>query len=326
MGAGRFSLQPPFESRPTPAATTMSVLICGSLAFDTITNFPGRFEQQILPEHVHILNVSFLVPTMRREFGGCAGNIAYTLHLLGGAPLVMGAVGSDGDSYLSRMRGWGMDISQILVRADSYTAQAMIITDQDNNQITAFHPGAMQSAHEVTVPPARKDITLGIIAPDGREAMRSHAAQMAALGIPFVFDPGQNLPLFDGPELQAMVNQARWVAVNDYEGRMLCERIGTTIDALSRQPNLDGVIVTLGAEGCELWQKGQRTLVPGVTATAVLDPTGCGDAFRGALLHGLSLGWDLARCVALGNQVGALKIAQHGCQNHQIPAALIAAA
>ena len=304
----------------------MSVLICGSLAFDTISNFAGRFAQQILPEHVHILNVSFLVPTMRREFGGCAGNIAYTLHLLGGTPVVMGAVGSDSEPYMTRLHGWGVETSQILVKGDSYTAQAMIITDSDNNQITAFHPGAMQSAHEVRVPADRSDITLGIIAPDGREAMRSHAAQMAAAGIPFVFDPGQNLPLFDGPELATMVDQARWVAVNDYEGRMLCERIGTTLEALSRRPNLKGVIVTLGDQGCELWQQGQRTHVPGVAASAVLDPTGCGDAFRGALLHGLSLGWDLPRCVALGNQVGALKIAQHGCQNHRIPAAVIAAA
>ena len=304
----------------------MSVLICGSLAFDTITNFPGRFAQQILPEHVHILNVSFLVPTMRREFGGCAGNIAYTLHLLGGAPLVMGAVGSDGDSYLSRMRGWGMDISQILVRADSYTAQAMIITDQDNNQITAFHPGAMQLAHSTVVPVARGDITLGIIAPDGRDAMISHAAQLAAANIPFVFDPGQGLPMFDGDELRAFVAQATWVAVNDYEGAMLCERMGTTLEALSREPNLQGVIVTLGAEGCDLWLAGERTHVPGVAATEVLDPTGCGDAFRGALLHGLSLGWPLARCVALANQVGAIKIAQRGGQNHSVPAELIAAA
>ena len=304
----------------------MSVLICGSLAFDTITNFPGRFSQQIMPDKVHILNVSFLVPTMRREFGGCAGNIAYTLSLLGGAPLVMAALGNDGGDYLLRLQAWGLDTSQVLQAADTYTAQCMIITDQDNNQITAFHPGAMQLAHNTVVPVDRGDISLGIIAPDGRDAMLSHAGQLAAAKIPFVFDPGQGLPMFDGDELRAFVAQATWVAVNDYEAAMLCERLGTTLEALSREPNLQGVIVTLGAEGCDLWVAGERTHVPGVAATEVLDPTGCGDAFRGALLHGLSLGWPLARCVALGNQVGAIKIAQRGGQNHTVPAALIAAA
>jgi adenosine kinase len=304
----------------------MSVLICGSLAFDTITNFHGRFAQQILPEQVHILNVSFLVPTLRRDYGGCAGNIAYTLRQLGGAPLVMAAIGSDGADYLQRLQGWGLDTSLVRNVADSYTAQAIIITDEDNNQITAFHPGAMQQAHATAVPPERRDITLAIIAPDGRDAMLQHAQQLAAAGIPFVFDPGQGLPMFDGDELRRFVGQARWVAVNDYEGRMLCERMDTTLEALSRQPQLGGVIVTLGADGCELWVQGQRHQVPGVAATAVVDPTGCGDAFRGALLHGLSQGWPLARCVALGNQVGALKIAQRGGQNHVIPAALLAAA
>ena len=304
----------------------MSVLICGSLAFDTITNFPGRFAQQILPEQVHILNVSFLVPTLRREFGGCAGNIAYTLHLLGGQPLVMAALGrDDGADYLKRLDGWGLDTSLVRRDPDSYTAQAIIITDQDNNQITAFHPGAMQQAHITAVPKDRADITLAIIAPDGRQAMISHAEQLTAAQIPFVFDPGQGLPMFDGDDLRRFTAQATWVAVNDYEGRMLCERMGTSLEALSRTPHLRGVIVTLGADGCELWQDGQRTPVPGVAASAVLDPTGCGDAFRGALLHGLSLGWTLQRCVALGNQVGAIKIAERGGQNHKLPAALLAA-
>ena len=305
----------------------MSVLICGSLAFDTITNFPGRFAQQILPEQVHILNVSFLVPTLRREFGGCAGNIAYSLHLLGGQPLVMAALGhDDGDDYLRRMQAWGLDTSLVHRAAGSYTAQAIIITDQDNNQITAFHPGAMQQAHATPVPTDRSDIVLAIIAPDGREAMISHAEQLAAAKIPFVFDPGQGLPMFDGDDLRRFTAQASWVAVNDYEGRMLCERMGTTLEALSRTANLRGVIVTLGAEGCEIWQAGQRTHVPGVVASEVLDPTGCGDAFRGALLHGLSLGWSLPRCVALGNQIGAIKIAQRGGQNHVLPAELLALA
>jgi adenosine kinase len=303
----------------------MSVLICGSLAFDTITNFHGRFSQQIMPDKVHMLNVSFLVPTLRREFGGCAGNIAYTLHLLGGEPLVKGAIGNDGADYLRRMQGWGLDTSVVYQAQETYTAQCMIITDEDNNQITAFHPGAMMLAHTTAVP-LDKGVTLAIVAPDGRDAMQAHCEQLAAAGIPFVFDPGQNLPLFDGAELRRFTELATWVAVNDYEGAMLTERIGTTLQDLSRQPNLKGVIVTLGAQGCDLWIAGEHTHVPGVAAEAVLDPTGCGDAFRGALLYGLSLGWDLARCVALGNRVGALKIAQRGGQNHAIPAELIATA
>ena len=304
----------------------MSGLICGSLAFDTITNFHGRFAQQILPEQVHILNVSFLVPTLRREFGGCAGNIAYTLHLLGGKPLVMAALGNDGQDYLQRLESWGLDTSLVRRAQDTYTAQAIIITDEDNNQITAFHPGAMQQAQVTPVPPDRSDIQLAIIAPDGREAMLTHARQLANAGIPFVFDPGQQLPMFDGPELRQFASMARWIALNDYEARMLCERMETDLAGLSRMANLQGVIVTLGAEGCDVWQQGSRSHVPGVRAAAVVDPTGCGDAFRGALLHGLSRGWSLERCAALGNQVGALKIAEQGGQNHRIPEALIAGA
>ena len=301
----------------------MSALICGSVAFDTITNFPGRFAQQILPEQVHILNVSFLVPTLRREFGGCAGNIAYTLKLLGGEPLVMAAVGSDGAEYLQRLQSWGVSTEHIRTIADSYTAQAIIITDTDNNQITAFHPGAMQSAHLTPVPAGRSDIRVGIVAPDGRDAMLQHAEQFAAASIPFVFDPGQGLPMFNGDELSRFTSQATWVAVNDYEGRMLCDRTGKTLEALSKS-HLRGVIVTLGAEGCDLWQQGQRTHVPGVSAAQVLDPTGCGDAFRGALLYGLERDWPLERCVDLGNRIGALKIACRGGQNHSIDRSALA--
>ena len=300
----------------------MSALICGSLAFDTITTFPGRFAQQILPEQVHILNVSFLVPTLRREFGGCAGNIAYTLAQLGGEPVVLAAVGADGQEYVQRLQSWKASTEHVKVVADSYTAQAIIITDVDNNQITAFHPGAMQSAH-LTPVPARGDIAVAIIAPDGRDAMLQHAAQLAGAGIPFVFDPGQGLPMFDGDELKRFVGQASWVAVNDYEARMLCDRTGETLESLSRS-HLKGVIVTLGAEGCDLWQQGVRTHVPGVPATEVVDPTGCGDAFRGALLFGLECGWPLARCVALGNRIGALKIACRGGQNHRIDPSVLA--
>jgi adenosine kinase len=296
----------------------MAALICGSLAFDTITTFPGRFAQQILPEQVHILNVSFLVPTLRREFGGCAGNIAYTLAQLGGEPLVLAAVGADGQEYLQRLQSWKASTQYVRTVADTYTAQAIIITDVDNNQITAFHPGAMQSAH-LTPVPQRDDIRVAIVAPDGRDAMIQHAAQLADAEVPFIFDPGQGLPMFDGDELKRFVAQASWVAVNDYEGRMLCERTGETLESLSRS-HLQGVIVTLGANGCDLWQQGVRTHVPGVAATEVLDPTGCGDAFRAALLFGLERGWPLARCVALGNRLGALKIASRGGQNHRFDA------
>ena len=299
----------------------MPALICGSLAFDTITTFPGRFAEQILPEQVHILNVSFLVPTLRREFGGCAGNIAYTLARLGGAPLVLATVGSDGDEYKRRLESWGATTEYVATVPDTFTAQAIIITDTDNNQITAFHPGAMQHAHQTPVP-ARKDIALAIIAPDGRDAMLAHAAQLAAAQIPFVFDPGQGLPMFNGDELRAFVAQAKWVSVNDYEARMLCERTGQTLETLSKS-HLAGVIVTLGAQGCDVWRNGQKTHVAGVAATAVVDPTGCGDAFRGALLFGLERGWSLLDCVALGNQVGALKIASRGGQNHVIDRALL---
>lgn len=294
----------------------MASLICGSLAFDTITNFPGRFAQQILPDQVHILNVSFLVPTLRREFGGCAGNIAYTLKALGGEPVIAAAIGSDGGDYLDRLRALGMDLSCVRVCDDAHTAQAIIITDADNNQITAFHPGAMQQAHRIDVP-SRPDLALGIVGPDGREAMLRHAAQFAEAGVPFVFDPGQGLPMFDGRELASFVAQASWVAVNDYEGRMLCERIGTDFAALS-SGTVKGIVVTLADEGCDVWEGGRCTHVPGAQAERVVDPTGCGDAFRAALLYGLELGWPLTRCAELGNRLGALKIACQGGQNHRI--------
>jgi adenosine kinase len=297
----------------------MPALICGSLAFDTITNFAGRFSQQILAEQVHILNVSFLVPTLRKEWGGCAGNIAYTLRALGGEAAVMAAVGNDGGEYLARLQSLGVDTSLVRLDSDTYTAQAIIITDADNNQITAFHPGAMQNAHLIDVP-ARGDLKIGIIAPDGREAMWRHAHQMGQAGIPFIFDPGQQLPMFNGEELREVVALARWVAVNDYEGRMLCERTGMSLAELSSRPNLAGVIVTLGADGCELWVAGQREHIAGERASAVVDPTGCGDAFRAALLYGLERGWPLARAVRLGNHVGALKIACRGGQNHSVDA------
>lgn len=298
----------------------MASIICGSLAFDTIMNFEGRFADQILPDQLHILNVSFLVPALRRDFGGCAGNIAYSLQQLGGTPLPMATVGSDGGSYLARLQGQGIATEFVRTIEDSYTAQAMIITDRDNNQINGFHPGAMDYAHLTTIT-ARSDIKLGIIAPDGREAMLAHAGQLAAAGIPFVFDPGQQLPRFDGAELRSFLEQASWVSVNDYEGKLLSERTGWSSAEISRQ--VRGLIVTLGGHGSEVWVDGVKTLVPPVTATAVVDPTGCGDAYRGALLFGLEQGWPLARCAALGNQLGALKIAQRGPQNYRVDRAVL---
>ncbi len=298
----------------------MSALICGSLAFDTIAIFPGRFAQQILPEQLHILNVSFLVPTLRREFGGCAGNIAYSLARLGGTPRVMAAVGADGADYLKRIESWGASTALIHTAAETHTAQAIILTDTDNNQITAFHPGAMQLAHLTRVP-ANSDIGVAIIAPDGRDAMLQHAEQLAQAKIPFIFDPGQQLPMFDGAELRRFVDQATWLAVNDYEAQMLCERTGRTLEALSRS-HLRGIVVTLGAEGCDLWQAGVRTRVAGQPVAEVVDPTGCGDAFRAALLYGIENGWSLERSAQLGNRVGALKAVCRGGQNHAPETAL----
>ena len=301
----------------------MATLICGSLAFDTIMGFEGQFAQQILPEQLHILNVSFLVPSLRRDFGGCAGNIAYAMRQLGGVPLPMAAVGNDGGDYLERLRQLGISAEFVRQEQDTYTAQAMIMTDRANNQITAFHPGAMSLAHRTEIT-AREDIRLGIISPDGRDAMLEHAEQFHAVGIPFVFDPGQGLPMFNGNELAHFVELATWVTVNDYEGRMLCDRMGVGLDALSRR--VRGLVVTLGGEGCEIWEDGQRTLVPPVTPTEVVDPTGCGDAWRGALLYGLEQDWSLARCAALGNRLGALKIASRGPQNYVVDPSAVAAA
>ena len=293
----------------------MAALICGSLAFDSIMTFQGRFAEQILPEQLHILNVSFLVPTLRRDFGGCAGNIAYSLKLLGGDPKPMAMLGADGGDYLARLQQLGIDTCFVGTADDTYTAQAMIMTDRDNNQITAFHPGAMMQAHRNRIAPDA-GAQIGIIAPDGRDAMLQHAAEFVAAGIPFVFDPGQGLPMFNGDELRRFVAQASWIAVNDYEGKMLCDRTGWTLAEMSQQ--VRGLIVTLGAEGCEVWEQGASTKVAPVKPVQVVDPTGCGDAWRGGLLYGLERGWSLVRCAQLGNRLGALKIAQRGPQNYAL--------
>lgn len=295
----------------------MAVLICGSLAFDTIMTFEGRFADQILAEQLHILNVSFLVPSLRRDFGGCAGNIAYSLNLLGGKALPMATLGSDGADYLQRLEALGIGTRFVRQVDDTYTAQAMIMTDMDNNQITAFHPGAMMQAHGNAIDQdSAHGIRLGIIAPDGRQAMLEHAAQFHAAEIPFVFDPGQGLPMFSGEELTHFVDLATWVTVNDYEGKMLCDRTGLGLAELSER--VRGLVVTLGVEGCEVWEAGSKTAVAPVQASQVVDPTGCGDAWRGALLFGLEQGWSLPRCAALGNRLGALKIASRSPQNYQL--------
>jgi adenosine kinase len=293
----------------------MATLICGSLAFDTIMNFEGRFSEQILPDQLHILNVSFLVPTLRRDFGGCAGNIAYALKSLGGDPLPMATLGNDGAGYLHRLRELGIATEFVRQIEETYTAQALIMTDKDNNQLTAFHPGAMMQAHMTRIK-GRSDIKLGIISPDGRDAMLEHATQFKAADIPFVFDPGQGLPMFNGPELARFVEQATWVTVNDYEGKMLSDRTGWNFAEISRK--VRGLVVTLGHEGSEVWVDGHKTLVAPVKAAAVVDPTGCGDAYRGGLLFGLEHGWPLTRCAELGNRMGSHKIAHSGPQNYTV--------
>jgi adenosine kinase len=293
----------------------MSILVCGSLAFDTIMTFEGRFAEQILPSQLHILNVSFLVPGLRREYGGCAGNIAYGLRQLGAQAVPLATLGNDGQEYLERLRALGVDTAHVSTASETYTAQAMIMTDRDNNQITAFHPGAMSQAHTNPVP-ARADVKIAIISPDGRDAMLTHAQQLHAAGVPFVFDPGQGLPMFSGEELIRFVELATWVTLNDYEARMLSDRTGLTLEAMASR--VQGLIVTLGEQGCEVWEGGQRTVVAGLPATEVVDPTGCGDAFRAALLHGLEQGWSLQRCVELGNRMGATKIASRGGQNYTL--------
>lgn len=295
----------------------MAVLVCGSVAFDTIMNFEGSFAEQILPEQLHILNVSFLVNTLRRDWGGCAGNIAYGLKLLGGDPRPMAAVGQDGADYLARFDALGIDRRHILQLQDSYTAQAMIMTDRDNNQITAFHPGAMMQAHQLHIDASNSaDVALAIISPDGREAMLQHAQQLTQAGIPWVFDPGQGLPMFNGEELRQFVEQASWVTVNDYEGQMLSERTGWSFDAIASR--VKGLVVTLAAQGCDIWEEGSRQHIDAVPVAEAVDPTGCGDAWRAALLYGLERGWSLARCARLGNAVAARKVAARGPQNYTL--------
>ena len=295
----------------------MPILISGSMAFDNILAFNGRFADHILPQQVEKLSVSFLTPHMRSDYGGCAGNIAYAVTQLGGDPLPLATVGKDGGHYLERLRQMKIDTGHVVMREDCYTAQCTIVTDEHQNQITAFHPGAMGLAHEHEVP-ADASIALAIVSPNSKEAMQSHAKQLHAAGIPFVFDPGQAMPQFSADELQQLIEQASWLALNDYEAFLLSERMGCDRAALSVQ--VRGMVVTLGDKGCEIWQEGDCQSIDPITPAEVVDPTGCGDAWRGALLHGLQQGWDLLRCARLGNYMGAVKVAHRGPQNYRINA------
>jgi adenosine kinase len=290
-----------------------STLICGSIAFDSIMVFPGRFKDHILPEQVHILNVAFLVPEMRREFGGCAGNIAYNLKLLGGAPLPMATVGDDAQPYLARLDALAIDRRHVRHVPSSFTAQAFITTDLDDNQITAFHPGAMAHSHLNAVP-GDGSINLGIVAPDGRDGMVQHAQQFAEHGIPFIFDPGQGLPMFGADDLAWFVARSHYVALNDYEAKLMTEKSGHDLATLSKK--VKALIVTRGGQGSELWRNGEVTSIPVAPVRQVIDPTGCGDAYRAGLLFGLAQGMDWETIARLAAVMGGLKIEQAGAQNH----------
>ena len=295
------------------APKTMHTLICGSIAYDTIMVFNDHFKNHILPEKIHILNVAFLVPDMRREFGGCAGNIAYNLQMIGGAPLIMAAVGDDYQPYAYRLQKLNLAQTHIRHVHDTFTAQAFITTDLADNQITAFHPGAMNFSHQNHVTDAT-DVSLGIIAPDGRDGMVQHAREFYEAGIPFLFDPGQGLPMFNGEELLSFINKADYVAVNDYEGQLLQERTGCTLEALAKL--VKGLVVTKGSQGSVIYSNGQQIGIPCVKPDELVDPTGCGDAYRAGLLYGIANDMDWKTTGRLGSLMGALKIAQRGGQNH----------
>ena len=291
----------------------MSILVCGSVAYDSIMVFHDRFRNHILPEQIHILNVSFLVPDLRREFGGCAGNIAYGLKLLGSDPLIVATVGEDAGPYRARLRALGLREDFVREVPGTYTAQAFITTDLDDNQITAFHPGAMFHSHLNDVRSAT-DATLGIVSPDGADGMLRHADGFAATGVPFVFDPGQALPILGSEALLKCLQQARYCTVNDYEARLMCDKTGRSEAELARE--VEALVVTLGAEGSRVYWRGEVFAVPAVKADAIVDPTGCGDAYRAGLLHGIANGWDLLRSTRLAAVMGAIKIAHRGGQNH----------
>ena len=291
----------------------MHTLICGSIAYDTIMVFNDHFKNHILPEKIHILNVAFLVPDMRREFGGCAGNIAYNLQMIGGSPLIMATVGDDYQPYDYRLQKLNLAQTHIRPVNDTFTAQAFITTDLADNQITAFHPGAMNFSHHNHVTDA-KDVSLGILAPDGRDGMLQHAREFHEAGIPFLFDPGQGLPMYNGEELLDFIDKADYIAVNDYEGQLLQERTGKTLEALAKL--VKGLVVTRGSEGSIIYADGRQIEIPCVMPEEMLDPTGCGDAYRAGLLYGIANSMDWQTTGSLGSLMGALKIARRGGQNH----------
>jgi adenosine kinase len=292
----------------------MTALICGSMAYDTVMVFEGKFRDHILPDRLHVLNVAFLVPSMRRNFGGCAGNIAYNLKLLGGEGLIMATVGHDFAPYAEWLERSGLPQTHVRVVADQYTAQAYITTDLENNQITAFHPGAMNYSHLNRVSDST-GIRIGIVAPDGRQGMLEHAAQFAAAGVPFVFDPGQGLPMFGDVELRDFIERASWVAVNDYEASLLAERTGWSLEKIATQ--VRALIVTRGAEGSWILADGQRLEIPVAKTARIADPTGCGDAYRAGLLFGLERGFDWHTTGRVAALLAGIKIEQHGTQQHR---------
>ena len=293
----------------------MNTLICGSIAYDTIMVFRDEFRKHILPEQIHILNVAFLVPDMRREFGGCAGNIAYNLKMLGGKPLIMATVGDDHQPYSYRMEKLGFDCSHVRHVEGTFCAQAFITTDIMDNQITAFHPGAMNHSHLNSIGDA-KGVGLGIVAPDGREGMLQHAREFFEAGIPFVFDPGQGMPMFSGEELMDFIGKADYVTVNDYEAKMLQEKTGEKVEDLAK--HVKAFVVTLGGDGSLIYSEGKGIRIPSVEPEAIVDPTGCGDAYRAGLLYGIANGLEWYEAGRLASLLGSIKIASRGGQNHHL--------
>ncbi|MDR0934333.1 MAG: carbohydrate kinase family protein [Burkholderiaceae bacterium] len=300
----------------------MFSLICGSLAYDTIMSFPERFSESILADQLQNINVCFLTPSMRREFGGCAGNIAYSLNMLGGKPLIMATIGSDGETYLERLTEQNISHRHIRVIRNAFTAQAFITTDRNNNQITAFHPGAMTFSYQNRVDDISEEINLAIVAPDGRDGMIQNAADCAKKGIPFIFDPGQGLPMFTKDELRHFIDQASYVAVNDYEAAMLTRATEWTESEIASR--VTALIITCGERGAKIYTGAEKLNIPCVEAEKIVDPTGCGDAFRAGLIYGLTSGMDLATSGRLGSLMGAIKIAHQGPQAHSLTAGEIA--
>jgi adenosine kinase len=300
----------------------MTALICGSVAYDNIMVFPGRFKEHILPDKIHMLNVSFLVPTMKRNFGGCAGNIAYNLRLLGGKGAPMAMVGHDFAPYRAHLEQHGVEQRYVKTVDGEFTAQAFITTDLDDNQITAFHPGAMNHSHTQAVP-ANAGITLGLVSPDGRDGMQQHAAQFAAAGIPFMFDPGQALPLYNGDDLKAFIDRASYVTVNDYECELVVGRTGLSHEQIAAR--VQALIVTRGGDGSTIYSGGKRIDIPCAKAAKLVDPTGCGDAYRAGLIFGIEkgLGWETTGRIA--SLIGTIKIESAGPQNHSFTFAEFAA-